>query len=223
MLPPSGDGWSIGKVSVPYLCSRVRLTYEESLARSLVYDLEIPTPEAQARDIIGYIYNYGAQDKGLEGWSNDLLYGDGTKFELALLTALTRLGVPALFAGQLEGKGKSKGQPTPGFDLVVIDHEQRRAVAISAKGSTNSPGYDDVQGTVEGVNMLGQLLPGWRVHGIIACHAPSSRLGQFEGRHDVMVWSLENVAFLLQADKYEHIAGMLWTQPAPLIPHAYWR
>ena len=77
-LPSSDDGWSIGKATVPYMCNRVWLTYEESLARSLVDDLTVPTPEAQVTGVIGYIYNYGSPDKGLEGWGNDLLYGDGS-------------------------------------------------------------------------------------------------------------------------------------------------
>ena len=75
---------------------------------------------------------------------------------------------------------------------------------------------------LEGVNILGQMLPRWRVHGSIACHAPDARLGRFVGRPKVMVWSLEHVAFLLQADTYDQIAGMLWTAPGSLIPHAYW-
>lgn len=221
-LPPTDDGWSAGKVTVPYLCHRVWLTYEEMLARSLVYDLTVPTPEAQARDVIGYIYNYGSPDKGLEGWSHDLVESDGAKFELALLNALTRLGVPALFAGQLEGGGKTKSQPTPGFDLVALDHAHRRAAAISAKGTSNSPGYKEVQSLIEGVAMLGRRLPGWHVDGIIACHAPTSRLGHFAGRTDVRVWGLEHVAFLLYADRHGQIAPMLWTAPGTTLPHAYW-
>jgi len=140
---------------------------------------------------------------------------------LALLNALTRLGLSPLFTGQPEGEGKSKGQPTPSFDLLVLDHKHRRAVAISAKDSTISPGYTEVQSVVEGVTMLGHLLPGWRVHGIIACHAPSSRLGQFEGRTDVRVWSAEDLEYLLRADKQDQIVGMLWLPTGSTMPYRF--
>jgi hypothetical protein len=75
-----------------------------------------------------------------------------------------------------------------------------------------------VQKVLEGVNIFSQMLPGWRVHGIIACYAPDARLGRFVGRPEVRVWSLEHAAFLLQADTYDQIAGMLWTTPGSLIP-----
>lgn len=75
---------------------------------------------------------------------------------------------------------------------------------------------------LEGINILSQMLPGWQVHGSIACHAPDARVGRFIGRPEVMVWSLEHVAFLLQADTYDQIAGMLRTAPGSLIPRAYW-
>ena len=216
-VSPVEDGWSVGEVTVPYTCGKVWFA-SENLAKALPYDIPIPTVEDQVREVLGSMYHPSSLDEGKRRWEQHLLVSDGTHFEIALLNAIARFGIPVLFAGQVqhEGQAEGGGTSTRGYDLVALNLATRQAVLISAKGSRRVPTDDDCQKLLDGVESVAGNLQGWYVTGIIACHAPDNRLGRFRERTDLRVWSREDLEQLYQADKRESIEFLLW--PPLILP-----
>ncbi len=206
------EGWSVGEVLVPYNCGRVWFKCEH-LERPLPYDITLPTLEDQVIDVLGYIYHSDSPDEGKQRWKQHLLESTGTDFEIALLNAIARFGIPVLFAGQLQAEGQTGGTATPGHDLVALNLTEQKAVLISAKGSSRVPTDDDCKKLLDRVELLGRTLLDWHVTGIIACHAPDNRLGRFKERTDLQIWSQEDLEVLYQADKRAPIEFMLWPPP----------
>lgn len=221
--PTHEDGWMSGTVIISATVSKVWLA-NPHLYRPLVYDQPLPTPQDQAAQAIGYVYAPTKPGNGLANWRKQLVEGKNAEFEVALANALSRLGIPVLFSGQLRQEDKVSGPATPGFDLVALDHVQRRAVVISAKGITHNPGDDDVENLLKGVATIAQLLQGWRVTGLIACHASAERLSRMRERKDLRFWGQDELELLLQADTKQAIDYLLWAPPgeqwySPIIPH----
>ena len=234
----AGANWSAGTVIIPSGHSKLWLA-GPPLDGRLTYDIGLPTPEAQVGDVVGYIYQPRKPARGPETFAKQLREGADDIFEVALLNALARLGVPVLFAGQLRKEGqppgtngatahassapqatpsgnrqkKASGPATPGFDLVALDHKERRAVVISVKGITRSPGDDDIEKLLKGVGIVEHLLHGWHVSGLIACHASATMLVRVRQREDVVVWGQDELETLLRADVRDHVVRMLWMPP----------
>jgi hypothetical protein len=206
------DGWSVGEVTVPYNCGRVWFKFT-NLAKALPYDIPIPTPEDQVTEVLGDMYHSSSTNDGKLKWRRHLLESDGADFEIALLNAIARFGIPVLFAGQLQDGRKTGGTATPGYDLMVLNHAKRRAILISAKGHSNNPSQEDCQKLLDAVAMIQEKLQGWYVTGIIACHATNHKLGLARKRTDLRVWSREDLEVLLQADKREAFDHLLWAPP----------
>ena len=211
------EGWSVGEVLVPYNCGRVWFK-SEHLERPLPYDITLPTPEDQVTGVLGNIYYMNSIDEGKRRWEQQLLESDGADFEIALLNAIVRFGIPVLFAGQVqhEGQAGGGGTSTRGYDLVALNLATRQAVLISAKGSRRVPTDDDCQKLLDGIESVAETLQGWYVTGVIACHAPNNKLGRLRERPDLRVWSREDLEVLYQADKRESIEFLLW--PPPNLP-----
>lgn len=207
-IETSGEEWSVGEVVIPYNSGKLWLKFE-CLAKSLSYDIPLPTREDQAAEVMGLIYSMASSDKGKEKWKTHLLREDGENFEIALLNAIARFGIAVSFAGQLQGGGTA----TPGFDLVVWDHLRNRAVLISAKGSAHNPSQEACQKLLDAVKAVQKILQGWDVAGVLACHATDNMLGLAKQRKDLQIWSREDLEMLYQADKRETIDLLLWPSP----------
>jgi hypothetical protein len=202
------DGWSVGNIVVPYNCGKVWFEYE-LLSKTLPYNVSIPTPEDQMTEVLGSIYHVNRPDEGKSRWEKDLLENDGSSFEIALLNAISRFGVPVLFAGQLQ----TDGTATPGYDLIALNYAQRRAVLISAKGYTNNPSQEDCQKLLDAVGVVQWKLQGWYISGILACHATNNKLGLAKMRTDLQIWSREDLERLCLADRRGTIDPLLWRRP----------
>ncbi len=202
------DGWSVGEVIVPYDCGKVSFKFD-NLTKALSYEIPIPTPEDQITEILGSMYHASSVDEGKRRWRDRLLTSDGDDFEITLLNALARFGIPVLFAGQLP----TGGNATPGYDLVALNHAKLRAVLISAKGSPNKPAPDDYQKLLTAVEVVQGMLQGSYVTGILASHATNSKLGMDKQRTDLIIWSREDLETLLEADRRGTIDFLLWRQP----------
>ena len=211
-VSPAKDGWSVGEVTVPYTCGKVWFA-SGYLARALPYDIPIPTVEDQVTEILGSMYHPNSIDEGKRRWKDRLLTSKGANFEIALLNAIARFGIPVLFAGQLEKDGETGGPATTGYDLIAIDHPQHRAVLISVKGYTNNPSQEDCQKLLDAVERIQELLPEWDVTGKYACHATNNKLGLAKMRNDLQIWSHEDLETLFWADKYESVQPLLWPLP----------
>lgn len=186
---------------------------------------------------IAYIYESKKPARGGQTWTKHLLEGQDDKFELALLNALTRFGIPLLFAGQLQQEERSarsenpsnstagsnqketksapkaQGPATPGFDLIALNTMRKRAVLISAKGITRNPGDDEIENLLKGTITVGRKLESWHVTGLIACHASAMRLVRLRERKDSVIWGQDELKALLQADTPEVVERMLWMTP----------
>ena len=217
------EGWSVGEVLVPYNCGRVWFK-SEHLERPLPYDITLPTPEDQVTGVLGNIYYMNSIDEGKRRWEQQLLESDGADFEIALLNAIVRFGIPVLFAGQVqhEGQAGGGGTSTRGYDLVALNLATRQAVLISAKGSRRVPTDDDCQKLLDGIESVAETLQGWYVTGIIACHAPNNKLGRLKERTDLRVWSREDLEVLYQADKRRSIDSLLWAAPGSQTLETAW-
>ncbi len=229
MDPSAEDGWSLGRISVPLTTGKLWFA-SAPLDRSLPYEIALPAREVLAAQIVAYLYKQHSLEKGQEKWRHDLLEGSGDAFEVALINALSRLGIPVLFAGQLTQEGRGTGgTATPGFDIVALNFSRRHAVLLSAKGTSRSanepprfPSDKDLADTVTAAEAIGQLLPDWTVWGIVVCQAPSNRLGQFAERKDIQVWGRAELENLLLTDTYQTLARQLWTPPWDA-SSAFWR
>lgn len=208
-------GWALGHVSVPPTASRLRIRSPQ-LGRVLAYDFSVPTREELVANIVSYVYApHDATERGTEKWSRDALDGSDAAFEVALLNALARFGIPVLFAGQFKTPdGQMGGTATPGFDLVALDFRNRRAVAISAKGTEKLPAREQLDNLRQAVRELGGVLSGWMVFGLVACHAPPRDFASWRDRPaDLNVWGREQLAHVLHASTAHAIAGLLWVPP----------
>lgn len=233
---PVDDGWMCGTATISSNDSKIWLA-SPLLYRTLQHDISVPTPAAQVTDAIAHIYDSRKPARGEQAWAKHLLEGQDDQFELALLNALTRFGIPVLFAGQLrqheavvrtehpseptpgsaqvqtKDKPKAHGPATPGFDLMALDTARKRAVLISAKGITHNPGDDDIENLLKATIALGRKLDGWFITGLIACHASSVRLVRLRERKDIVIWGQDELEALLRADTPEPVERMLWMRP----------
>jgi hypothetical protein len=210
------SGWSFGGVTVPYDCGGVSV-WAPVLDKWLPYDIIAPSATEQARWAMQRLYTNAWSERIQAGemrWLRDLLdIQKGARFELALTNALTRLGIPVLFGGEIEREGQLGGPATPGVDLIALDLQVRRATMISLKASTHSPTEREVGKLLEGVNGLSAELPGWNVIGVLACRAPASQLVRFATRTDLRVWSREDLETISRAEGPEAIRNLLWLPP----------
>src|SRR5262249_28277539 len=208
-----------GRITVPVLAGKLWFT-SPSLYKPLSSDIDLPTTAEQATDALAYMFApfvTNLRDKGTDAWRHDLLEETGPRFEVALLTALARLGIPMLFGGRFTADNQQGGMQTPGFNLVALrpphHYMQPHAVAISTKGTANFPKGTAINNILRSAETLQQALPGWVVFGLIICQAPASLLSQFTGRTDVKVWGRTELETLLAADRPEAIARLLWKPP----------
>ena len=202
------DGWSVGNTMVPYDCGKIWFE-AEVLGKALPYEILIPTDADQITEILGSMYHASSVKEGKQRWRDRLLSSEGDEFEITLLNAIARFGIPVLFAGQLP----TGGTATAGYDLMALNYPKRRAVLISAKGYTNNPSQEDCQKLLDAVDEVQEMLRGWYVSSILACHATNNKLGLAKMRTDLRIWSREDLEMLYQADKREAIESLLWTPP----------
>lgn len=208
----SAGEWSFGQVTIPHREARVWFKFAE-LARPLLYELVVPTVEDQVAEVVRAIYGKGSVEQGNTRWQEDLLTATGEVFEVALLNAIARCGLPVLFAGRLSDGGPE----TPGYDLVVVDHARRRLAVISAKGeSGGNPSNKTYKNLDAQLQVLKSLLVEWDVTGIVAMHTPNAILGPSKQRTEMRVWSLEDVEQLYHADTREQVEALLWPPLAGL-------
>jgi len=205
------QGWSVGKVTVPYTCGKVWFKFS-TLDKALAYEIPLPTREDQLTDVLGSLYQASSPEQGVTKWRRHLLEsdqnGNGTNFEIALLNALTRLGMPVFFAGQVQEAGAGGGTSTAGYDLIVLDQATRRVTLISAKGSSQVPKDEIGQKLLDAVAGVQRLLPGWSVRGVIACHTPNNKLVRLKAQTDFKVWGHEDLERIGLADSREAIVSL---------------
>lgn len=204
------QGWSVGRVIVPYTCGKVWFKFS-ALDKALAYEIPIPTREDQLTDVLGSLYQASSASQGVARWRRNLLEKDtnGTHFEIALLNALARFGLSVFFAGQVqqEGQAGGGGTSTPGYDLIVHDRATRRVILISAKTADQVPKDEVGQKLLDAMEGMQQLLPGWSIKGIIACHAPNNKLARMKAQKAFTVWGREDLETIGQADSWE---GVSW-------------
>jgi hypothetical protein len=219
------SGWSFVTTTVPHDCGGISI-WAPVLDKWLPYEIVAPSAAEQARWALHRLYTNAWSERVQAGevrWLTDLLrVQKGARFEVALVNALTRLGIPVLFGGEIEREGQLGGPATPGVDLIALDLPFRRATVISLKATVHSPSEKEVGQLLEGVNGLSAELPGWKVIGILACRAPGSQLGRFATRTDLRVWSREDLETISAAEEPEAIRHLLWLPPG-LPVEASWR
>ena len=218
-IESSGNGWDFGNIEIPALTQRITLR-SAHLEKALHYDIELPSRETLMKGVVSFLYDSNKPMKGLSKWEQDLLGGKGPDFEIALINAFSRIGIPVLFAGAITQNGETGGTATPGLDLIAIDYSQRKTVAISAKGASLFPTTTVINELNEGVQSIRLLLPGWTVWGVVICHAESSKLRQFASRNDVFVWGQENIEYLLVVDSPMMMKYYFWNPPWQVDPLA---
>jgi len=210
------SGWSFVTTTVPYDCGGVSI-WAPVLDKWLPYNIVAPSAAEQARWALHRLYTNAWTERVKAGemrWLRDLLdIQKGARFEVALVNALTRLGIPVLFGGEIEREGQLGGPATPGVDLIALDLQLRRAAVISLKAAAHSPSDREVGQLLEGVNGLKAELPGWNVTGILACRAPASQLERFATRTDLRVWGREDLETISRAEEPETIRHLLWLPP----------
>src|SRR5258708_1971634 len=182
----------------------------------------------QVKSLLGYMYRKpGSEDaiSGIETWAKNLTEPNektGTKLEVALLNALTRLGVPALFGGDIEwtqpitGEKEHSGPQTPIFDLVALNFgapmRGPTAVLISCKSTRNQPKDIEIRLLSDESQKVRKLLPGWQVFGeLVNLDEPTA--DDFQERNDVRIWKHSDLQVLFQARDSKYIAQFLWTPP----------
>jgi hypothetical protein len=210
------SGWSFVTTTMPYDCGGVSI-WAPVLDKWLPYNIVAPSAAEQARWALHRLYTNAWTERVKAGemrWLRDLLdIQKGARFEVALVNALTRLGIPVLFGGEIEREGQLGGPATPGVDLIALDLQLRRAAVISLKAAAHSPSDREVGQLLEGVNGLKAELPGWNVIGILACRAPASQLERFATRTDLRVWGREDLETISRAEEPEAIRQLLWLPP----------
>lgn len=189
----------------------------------------------QLKLFLGYMYRKsgsGDAQAGLAAWIKNLTDPDnktgtkektGAKLEVALLNALTRLGVPTLFGGDVElvlpntGETVHSGPETPIFDLVALNFgsppmQSPTAVLISCKSTTNQPNRTDIALLSNEAHRVHELLPDWLVFGALV-NLGEPTADEFNSRQDVRIWKQSHLQALLHAKEYRHVAQFLWTPP----------
>jgi hypothetical protein len=206
-------GWSSVTTIVPYDCGGISI-WAPLLDKWLPYKIDAPSAAEQARWALHRLYTNAWSEHVQAGemrWLRDLVgIHKGARFEVALANALTRLGIPVLFGGEIEREGQLGGPATPGVDLIALDLHFHRASVISLKAAAHSPSGREIDQLLEGVNGLSAELPGWKVIGILACRAPASELGRFATRTDLRVWGIEDLEMISRAEEPEAIHHLLW-------------
>ncbi len=187
------------------------------------------TPAEQLRTLLGYMYrNPGSEDvgSGIATWTKNLTKPNeetGSKLEAALLNALTRLGVPTLFGGDIEralpgtDKKSHSGPQTPVFDLVALDFgspmHNPKAVLISCKSTINQPKDIEIRLLSNESEKVRKLLPGWQVFGTLV-NLGEPTADDFQNRNDIRIWKQSDLQAILHARDYKYIAQFLWTPPS---------
>jgi hypothetical protein len=216
----SESGWSFVTTTLPYDCGGISI-WAPVLNKWLPYEVVAPSAAEQARWAVHRLYTNAWSERVQEGevrWLRDLMsIHKGARFEVALANALTRLGIPVLFGGEIEREGQLGGPATPGVDLIALDLQSRRASVISLKAAAHSPSEREIEQLLEGVKGLSVELPGWKVIGILACRAPASQLERFATRTDLRVWGLEDLETISRAETPESIHHLLWLLPGQTI------
>jgi hypothetical protein len=218
-------GWSFVSTTVPYDCGGVSI-WAPVLDKWLPYPITAPSAAEQARWALHRLYTNAWTERVQAGemrWLRDLKdIEKGARFEIALVNALARLGIPVLFGGEIEREGQIGGPATPGVDLIALDLQFRRATAISLKASVHGPSDKETGQLLEGVHGISAELPGWKVIGILACRAPASELGRFARRTDLRVWGRDDLETINRADGVYAIQNLLWLPPGTPVEEA-WR
>ena len=169
------SGWSFVGATVPYDCGGVSV-WAPVLDKWLPYDITAPSVTEQARWALQRLYTNAWTERVQAGemrWLRDLLdIQKGARFEVALVNALTRLGIPRPLRRRDRARGPVGGPAAPGVDLIALDFQFRRATLISLKAATHSPTEREIGKLLEGVHGLSAQLPGWNIIGVLACRAP---------------------------------------------------
>jgi hypothetical protein len=215
------SGWSYVGVTAPYDCGGVSVwapVLDKWLPYNIApYDIAAPSVTEQARWALKRLYTNAWSERVQAGemrWLRDLLdIQKGARFEVALVNALTRLGIPVLFGGEIEREGQLGGPATPGVDLIALDLQFRRATLLSLKASTHSPTEKEVNKLLEGVHGLSAELPGWNIIGVLACRARAPQLERFATRTDLRVWGRDDLEKINRAESPEAIRNLLWLPP----------
>jgi hypothetical protein len=209
-------GWSFVGASVPYDSGGVSV-WAPGLDKWLPFEVVAPSAAEQARLALHRVYTNAWSERVQAGemrWLRDLISIEkGARYEVALVNALTRLGIPVLFGGEIEREGQLGGPATPGVDLIALDLQFRRATVISLKASVHSPTEREIVKLLEGVHGLSTEMPGWSVIGVLACRAPASQLERFATRTDLRVWGREDLETISRAEGPEAIRRLLWLPP----------
>jgi hypothetical protein len=210
------SGWSYVGATVPYDCGGVSV-WAPILNKWLPYDIAAPSVTEQARWALQRLYTNAWSERIQAGemrWLRDLLdIQKGARFEVALVNALTRLGIPVLFGGEIEREGQLGGPATPGVDLIALDLQFRRATLISLKAAAHSPTEREIGKLLEGVHGLSAELPRWNIIGVLACRASAPQLERFATRTDLRVWGRKDLEKINQAEEPEAIRHLLWLPP----------
>ncbi len=174
--------------------------------------------EDQLLPLLGYIYRKPLEPKdediqaGIQLWTQHLTQrqGNGAKLEVALLNALSRLGIPSFFAGS----AASGGPETPVFDLIALglfSNQPPVAVLISCK-SKNQPNLGEIGKLSDDAARVGSLLPDWLVFGALA--VPEEPTAQdFNYRQDIRIWKRSHLQAILHAHERKYIDMLIWTPP----------
>jgi hypothetical protein len=210
------SGWSFVTTTAPSDSGGVSV-WAPILEKWLPYPFAASSATQQARWALQRLYTDAWTERLQAGemrWLRDLLdIQKGARFEVAVLNALTRLGIPVLFGGEIEREGQRGGPATPGVDLIALDLQWRRATVMSLKASRHAPPEREVSQLLEGAHRLSTDLPGWRVIGILACRASASDLARFAKRSDLRVWGREDLETISRAEGPEAIRHLLWLPP----------
>lgn len=181
----------------------------------------------QMRSFLGYMYRKpGSEDfkSGMDIWTKNLTEPNesGTKLETALLNALTRLGIPTMFGGDIErklpdaDKKSHSGPQTPVFDLIALDFgspmREPTIVLISCKSTIRQPSDVDIRLLSNESAKVRNLLPGWQVFGTLV-NLGEPTADDFQNRSDVRIWKQSDLQNILHARDYKYIAQFLWTPP----------
>lgn len=174
--------------------------------------------EDQLLPLLGYIYRKPLEPRddeiqaGILLWTQHLTQRQesGAKLEVALMNALSRLGIPSFFAGS----AASGGPETPVFDLVALgffSNQPPTAVLISCK-SKNQPNLGEIGKLSDDAVRVGSLLPDWLVFGTLA--VPEEPTAQdFNYRQDIRIWKKSHLQAILHAHERKHIDMLIWTPP----------
>ena len=147
-------------------------------------------------------------------WKQDLMEGEGDRFEVALANILARFRYPVFFGGGLT--------QTPGIDLVgVHPYQARTLAALRCKGGSGRVSFDGRKNFSESIAGIEGRLPGWTVRAIVATQLDPAKLSasNIGNSSAFIVWGGHELQSLWDATSEQHIAGLLWDDPR-LVPSA---